>query len=94
MAKNWQEYDDLVSKVISTGMYADMGTVPYAYEEDYDKWYRSSEKVPGLIPYSFHLSNKKWPLKKVMSSSFKNIFLLFNFRNMISICSDLHRFVF
>ena len=67
MAKNWQEYDDLVSKVISTGMYADMGTVPWVNnEEDLDDWYRSSERVPGLLPYGFHLINKKWPLKKVL----------------------------
>ena len=66
IAKDWDEYADLISKVISTGMYADMGTVPWAYEEDFDDWYRSSERVPGLLPYGFHLSNKKWPLKKVM----------------------------
>ncbi len=66
VAKDWDEYDDLLSKVISTGKYANMGTVPWAYEEDWDKWYRSSERVPGLQPYGFHLSNKKWPLKKVL----------------------------
>ena len=66
IAKDWNEYDDMVSKVISTGMYADMGTVPDADEEDYEDWYRSTEAIPGDYPYSVHLSNKKWPLKKVL----------------------------
>ena len=47
-------------------MYADMGTVPDADEEDYEDWYRSTEAIPGDYPYSVHLSNKKWPLKKVL----------------------------
>ena len=70
IAKDWDEYDDMVEKVTSTGMYAEMGTYPYAYEEDFDDWYRSTEAIPGDYPYSVHLSNKKWPLKKVPLSSF------------------------
>ena len=65
IAKDWDEYDDMVDKVISTGMYAEMGTYPYAYEKEFDDWYRSTEAIPGDYPYSVHLSNKKWPLKKV-----------------------------
>ena len=89
--KDYDEYDDLVSKVISTGMYAQMGTVPWAYEEEYKDWYRSTETITGDYPYGVHLSNKKWPLKKVLYSSFvivRIISLLFIFRNMILICSD------
>ena len=66
VAKDFDEHRDNVGKVISTGMYADIAVVPYAYEEDFDDWYRSSERVPGKLPYGFHLSNKKWPLKKVL----------------------------
>ena len=70
IAKDWDEYDDMVDKVISTGMYADIGNLPYAYEEDFDDWYRSNEAIPGTYPYFGHLLNKKWPLKKVLYSSF------------------------
>ena len=67
IAKDWREYDDLASKVISTGMYADMQTLPWVdYEEEYQDWYRSTETIAELIPYKVHLSNKKWPLKKVL----------------------------
>ena len=63
---NWDEYDDLALKVISTGLYAHIGTTPYAITEDYIKWYRSSETIGGTNPYVGHLVNKKWPLKKVL----------------------------
>ena len=65
IAKDWDDYEDMVSKVISTGMYAEIGTLPWAYEEDYDEWYRSTETIKGIDPYAVHLSNKKWPLIKV-----------------------------
>ena len=84
IAKDWDEYDDLYHKVTSTGMYADMGTLPlYALEEELKNWYRSTETIAGdWIEYSVHLSNKKWPLKKVVQSLFvivKNYFLTFYF---------------
>ena len=86
IAKDYDEYDDMASKVISTGMFADIGTVPWVYEEEFKYWWRSTEAIPGDYPYAVHLSSKKWPLKKVLYSSFvivKIISLLFTFRNMI-----------
>ena len=67
IAKDHDEFGDMASKVISTGMYADMQTLPWVdYEEEYQDWYRSTETIAELIPYKVHLSNKKWPLKKVL----------------------------
>ena len=66
IAKDWDDYKDMVSKVTSTGLFADIGTEPYAYEEEYKDWYRSTETIGGTNPYGVHLSNKKWPLKKVL----------------------------
>ena len=42
IAKDYEEYEDMVRKVTSTGMFADIGTFPYVYPEDYKHWYRSS----------------------------------------------------
>ena len=66
-AETWDEYEDMVSKVTSTGMYADIGSYPYWVipEKEYDDWYRSTETLAGDYPYQVHLLNKKWPLKKV-----------------------------
>ena len=66
IAKGLDEYEDMVRKVISTGMYAQIGSEPWAYEEDYKDWYKSTETIGGTNPYGVHLSNKKWPLKKVL----------------------------
>ena len=68
IAKDWDEYfGDLQRKVISTGMYAAIGSIPWNVpKEEFDDWYRSSEGLLGDFPYSFHLSNKKWQLKKVL----------------------------
>ena len=66
IAKDWDEYEDMVRKVISTGMYAQIGSEPWTYEEDYKDWYKSTETIGGINPYTVHLSNKKWPLKKVL----------------------------
>ena len=68
IAKDWDEYfGDLQRKVISTGMYAAIGSIPWNVpKEEFDDWYRSSEGILGDFPYSFHLSNKKWQLKKVL----------------------------
>ena len=65
IAKDYYELDDLAQKVTSTGMFAQIATFPYAWEEDYKYWYRSSEKIGGTYPFVVHLSNKKWPFKKV-----------------------------
>ena len=62
IAKDWDEYEDMVRKVISTGLFADIGTIPW-YK--YKSWYRSSMTIAGDNPYVTHLTNKKWPLKKV-----------------------------
>ena len=72
IAKDWDEYEDMVRKVISTGLYTDIGSEPWCFdykkctEEYYKNWYRSSERISGNYPYLVHLSNKKWPLKKVL----------------------------
>ena len=74
IAKDYDEYDDMVLKVTSTGMFADFGTQPDPWavpEKEYKDWYRSSEKIAGFNPYIGHLANKKWPLKKVLLSSIK-----------------------
>ena len=65
ITKDWDEYEGMVRKVTSTGLYADIGTEPYVEEEEYKDWYRSSETLSGDNPYVVHLTNKKWPLKKV-----------------------------
>ncbi len=69
IAKDWDEYEEMISKVTSTGMYADIGTTPWMFNstEEYKDWYRSTETIAGDNPYQVHLSNKKWPLKKVYS---------------------------
>ena len=76
-AKDYAEYKDMVRKVISTGLYAQMNTLPWCFNpnnctEEYKQWYRSSESISGNNPYEVHLSNKKWPLKKV-SHLYENI---------------------
>ena len=67
IAKDWDEYDDMVSKVTSSGLFAQIGTEPGwpTPEEKFKDWYRSSETIAGDNPYAGHLANKKWPLKKV-----------------------------
>jgi len=56
----WKEYGDLVNKVTDTGLFAQIGTIPFV------GWYRSTEKIAGTNPFGVHLSNKKWPMKKVL----------------------------
>ena len=66
--KDWDEFEEMDRKVISTGLVAYIGTVPdewYTPTEEYRNWYRSSESISGYTSYINHLSNKKWPLKKV-----------------------------
>ena len=66
--KDWDEHDDMMRKVTSTGLFAVIGTYPDTYVvpvEEFDDWYRSSETIAGDYPCQVHLANKKWPLKKV-----------------------------
>lgn len=68
--KNDYEFWDLIGSVNSTGRFAWIGNSPWSWampEERY--WYRSSETIGGFNPYVVHLSNKKWPLKKVLPFS-------------------------
>ena len=64
--KDYDEYEELVSKVLSTGLFVDVSTEPWAYPEEFKDWYKSSETIAGDNPYTGHLANKKWPLKKVL----------------------------
>ena len=72
IAKDYDEYDDLMHKVASTGMYAEIGAFPWGIqssdnpEEELKKYFRSSEPIAGTFPYYVYLSNKKWPMKKVL----------------------------
>ena len=69
IAKDWDDYGVMVQKVTSTGMFAQIGTYPniwFVTEEEQKDWYRSTETIAGDNPYSVHLTNKKWPLKKVL----------------------------
>ena len=71
IAKDWDDYEDMVRKTLSTGMYANIATTPWIFntlnpEEEYKDWYRSTETIAGDYPYEIHLTNKKWPLKKVL----------------------------
>ena len=65
LAKDWGEYEEIIDKVVPTGLYAGMGTIPYAFEYEFENWYRGYETIAGNFPYSVNLANKKWPLKKV-----------------------------
>ena len=68
IAKDWDEYKEMVGKVTSTGMFADLDIAPRPHivpEEQHYKWYRSTEPVGVMNPYLLHLTTKKWPLKKV-----------------------------
>ena len=66
IAKDWWEFNDMVRKVISTGMFAQIGHVPAVPEKEFKDWYRSTETIAASYPYGVHLTNKKWPLKKVL----------------------------
>ena len=64
----------MLEKLNSTGLYADITIKPYIYcypETDpwlmcKRHWYRASETVRGINPWTGQLTNKKWPLKKVL----------------------------
>ena len=68
IAKDYDEYEDMVRKVTSTGLFANIGSEPYWFNstEEYKDWYKSSETLAGDNPFAGHLENKKWPLKKVL----------------------------
>ena len=67
IAEDWEQSDDMVRKVTSTGLFAYIGPLPWTFNstDEFKYWYRSSEMIAGDNPYSGHLVNKKWPLKKV-----------------------------
>ena len=74
VTKNWSEFEEMVKKVISTGMFADLSPIPRVFskkvrdkEQELKDWYKSSETVSTLFsPFSpTSILNKKWPLKKV-----------------------------
>ena len=66
IAKDYDDFEDMVRKVISTGLFALIRTTPWVFNstEEFKDWYRSSETI-GDNPYQINLVNKKWPLKKV-----------------------------
>ena len=69
IAKDYDEFDSMLRKVTSTGLYAQIGVLPsqrVVKVEEYKNWYRSAEAIAGTFPYGMHLLNKKWPLKKVL----------------------------
>ena len=68
IAKDYDEFDSMMRKVTSTGLYAQIGGTPslrVVKVEEWKNWYRSSTTVGGTNPYGGHLINKKWPLRKV-----------------------------
>lgn len=81
IAKDWDEFNEMVKKVTATGMFSQIGNVPAfgVEEKNYTDWYRSTDRLPGLYPYGVHLLNKKWPLKKVFFHSKKTIHNFFFF---------------
>ena len=68
ISEDWDDYEDMVRKTLSTGMYANMATIPWWFNstDEFKDWYRSTETVGGDYQYEVHLTNKKWPLKKVL----------------------------
>ena len=66
ITKDWGEFDEYTQKVITTGMYADIGSEPLLVNDTkYTDWYKSTETIGGDYNYVGHLLNKKWPLRKV-----------------------------
>ena len=66
IAKDYPEYWVMTVKTLSTGLFSQIGTLPFSTPQEYNLWYRSTEVIGGINPYGVHLSNKKWPLKKVL----------------------------
>ena len=60
IAKDWDNYEDMVLEALSTGMYANMGTVPWYFNstEEFKDWYRSTETIGGDYQFEVHLTNK------------------------------------
>ena len=72
IASDFEEYFEMNDGVIaedSDGSTATIGTVPFTQtDNEYTKWYRGTELIKiGLQPYINHLTNKKWPLQKVLT---------------------------
>ena len=73
IAKDWNEYDELVLKVPSTGLYAQLGNRPDYWLvpiENHKDWYRSAETIQLGGLFAGALTNKKWPLQKVHIKSY------------------------
>ena len=68
ISEDWDDYEDMVRKTLSTGMYANMATIPWWFNstDEFKDWYRSTETLGGDYQYEVHLTNKKWTLKKVL----------------------------
>ena len=68
IAKDWDDYEAMLREALSTGMYANVGTGPWYFNstEELKDWYKSTETIGGDYQYEVHLTNKKWPLKKVL----------------------------
>ena len=82
IANDWDDYEDMVRKVTSTGLFAQIGTTPWYFisTDEWIDWYKSSETIAGDFPYSVHLANKKWPLKKVKFHKEKHFNIAFHFQ--------------
>ena len=66
IAKDWDDFNDMARKALSTGLFADIATYPWFGLEGWKDWYRSSRPIVGDLSYGGHLASKKWPLKKVL----------------------------
>ena len=66
IAKDWNEYYELLGKALSEGNFASIGTKPPG-SKNLRLWHRSTEKIPAFATseYVGHAANKKWPLRKV-----------------------------
>ena len=81
--KDIYEFENMVCKVISNGSFAQIGSQPWiprtcisnngtrvpiiSGREWRLKWHRSPEPIEGLGGYVSHLTNKKWPLREVLT---------------------------
>lgn len=75
---NWPNYWLMLKDTLDTGSTATIAYFPPIFSmDDILKWYKSSERVPGLHPFLGHLANKKWPQRKV----YNQICILFYFKN-------------
>ena len=67
---NYDHFDNISKHdVIGAGTHAYMGGFIGLVELAMGRWYRSTEKLSGLLgyPYAGYLTNKKWHLNEVIS---------------------------